>query len=137
MEYWPIPFGVLQTCCKIQKCKKNDFVVFKKSMRKHIFETSNICFLDKRRKKMLEYWPYAWKQNIFYFFDILKKTGYFHTKFVFLQYKKKTNHIDPKYNKHNFRTSHIFLKKKFEEDFIFSGWAPPGPRDWAGPSQPA
>jgi len=22
LEYWPIPFGVLQTCCKIQKCKK-------------------------------------------------------------------------------------------------------------------
>jgi hypothetical protein len=43
LEYWSIPFGVLQTCWKIQKCKKIIFVVFKKSMRKHIFETSNIC----------------------------------------------------------------------------------------------
>jgi len=25
--------------------------VFKKSMRKHIFETSNICFLDKKNVK--------------------------------------------------------------------------------------
>jgi hypothetical protein len=25
--------------------------MFKKSMRKHIFETSNICFLDKKKRK--------------------------------------------------------------------------------------
>jgi len=25
LEYWPISFGVLQTCCKIQKCKKTIF----------------------------------------------------------------------------------------------------------------
>jgi hypothetical protein len=29
LEYWPIPFGVLQTCCKIQKCKKIIFVMLR------------------------------------------------------------------------------------------------------------
>ena len=51
MEYWLIPFGVLQTCCKIQKCKKIIFVVFKKSMRKHIFKTSNIFLYKKKHSK--------------------------------------------------------------------------------------
>ena len=39
---------------------------------------------------MLGYWPYAGKQNIFYFifFDVSTKTGYFHTRLVSLLYKK-------------------------------------------------
>jgi hypothetical protein len=57
------------------------FVVFKKSMRKHIFETSNICFLDKTNvKTMLGYWPYAGKQSIFfilYFLMSRRKPGIF------------------------------------------------------------
>ena len=64
MEYWPIPFGVLQTCCKIQKYKKIIFVVFKKSMRKHIFKTSNIFYL-KNVQNMLEYWSYATHKKTF------------------------------------------------------------------------
>ena len=37
-------------------------------MRKHIFKTSNIFFIYKKNiQNMLEYWPYAWKQNIFFF----------------------------------------------------------------------
>jgi hypothetical protein len=64
LEYWPIPFGVLQTCCKIQKYKKIIFVVFKKSMRKHIFKTSNIFYL-KNVQNMLEYWSYATHKKTF------------------------------------------------------------------------
>jgi len=55
LKYWPIPFGVLQICCKIQKYKKIIFVVFKKSMRKHIFETSNIFLYKKNIQNMLGY----------------------------------------------------------------------------------
>jgi hypothetical protein len=68
LEYWPIPFGVLQTCCKIQKCKKTIFFLFKKSMRKHVFKTSNIFCIKSNVQKMLGYWPYATHKNIFYIF---------------------------------------------------------------------
>ena len=44
LEYWPIPFEVLQTCCKIQKYKKF-FFVFKKSIRKHIFQNFEYFFV--------------------------------------------------------------------------------------------
>jgi hypothetical protein len=70
LEYWPIPFGVLQTCCKIQKYKKIIFFVFKKSMRKHIFETSNICFFykTKRSKHVRVLAVCSIQENIFYIF---------------------------------------------------------------------
>ena len=74
LKYWPIPFGVLQICCKIQKCKKIIFM-FKKSMRKHIFKTSNICFFyiyKKNVQNMLGYWPYTTHKNIFFIFSLSK-----------------------------------------------------------------
>ena len=41
------------------------------NMRKHIFKTSNILFIYKKNiQNMLEYWPYAWKQNIFFLINI-------------------------------------------------------------------
>jgi len=63
------------------------FVVFKKSMRKHIFETSNICFLDKKkRKNNVRVLAVCMKTKhfFFYFSDVLTKIGYFHTGFVSL-----------------------------------------------------
>jgi hypothetical protein len=72
LEYWPIPFGVLQTCCKIQKYKKIMFVVFKKSMRKHIFETSNIFLYIKKRSKHVRVLAVCNTQKYFYIF--LSKT---------------------------------------------------------------
>jgi len=44
------------------------FIVFKKSMQKHIFKTSNIFFIYKNVQNILEYWPYATDKNIFYIF---------------------------------------------------------------------
>jgi len=45
------------------------FVVFKKSMRKHNFKTSNICFFFKEEiQNMLGYWPYATQKTFLYFF---------------------------------------------------------------------
>ena len=46
------------------------FVVFKKSMRKHIFKTSNIfCIKKESIQNMLGYWPYAiHKKTFFYIF---------------------------------------------------------------------
>jgi hypothetical protein len=81
LEYWPIPFGVLQTCCKIQKCKKIIFVVFKKSMRKHIFETSNIFCIKKMCSKHDRVLAVCnTQENIFliymYICHIALKTGY-------------------------------------------------------------
>ena len=46
---------------------------------------------------MLGYWPYAGKQNIFYFiffFDVSTKTGYFHNGLISLPYKKIQAYID-------------------------------------------
>jgi len=70
LKYWPIPFGVLQTCCEIQKCKKIIFVVFKKSMRKHIFKTSNIFF--KERSKHVKVLAVCNTQKQFLYFSLLK-----------------------------------------------------------------
>jgi len=41
--------------------QKNNFVVFKKSMRKHIFENFQYIFLYKKKnvQNMLGYWLYA------------------------------------------------------------------------------
>jgi hypothetical protein len=82
LEYWPIPFGVLQTCCKIQKYKKIFFVVFKKSMQKHIFETSNnFCIKRERSNHVRVLTVCNTQENIFlihmYICHIASKTGYF------------------------------------------------------------
>ena len=44
----------------------NFFVVFKKSMQKHTFESSNIYLKKNIKKNMLGYWPYATHKNILY-----------------------------------------------------------------------
>jgi len=81
LEYWPIPFEVLQTCCEIQKCNKIIFVVFKKSMRKHIFKTSNIFYIKKERSKHFRVLAVCnTQENIIliymYICHIALKTGY-------------------------------------------------------------
>jgi len=50
--------------------QEKQFLVFKKSMRKHIFETPNVFFLyiKKSVQNMLGYWPYATHKKIFYLF---------------------------------------------------------------------
>ena len=75
LEYWLIPFGVLQTCCKIQKCKKNVFVLYKKSMWKNIFKTSNIFFIYKKKnvQNMLGYWLYLAHKKTFFIFLLKHK----------------------------------------------------------------
>jgi hypothetical protein len=70
---------------KSRNARKMIFVVFKKSMRKHIFETSNICFLDKKkRKNNVRVLAVCMKTKHFF---LLTKTGYFNTGFVSLRYK--------------------------------------------------
>jgi len=46
--------------------ENNFFVVFKKSMRKHIFKTSNIFVYIKKIQNMLGYWPYATHKKTFF-----------------------------------------------------------------------
>ena len=57
--------------------------------------------------------PYAWKQNIFFYFIfyVLMKTGYFNIGFVSLQYKN-TNWYWSKYS-NKITENHIFLKGFF------------------------
>ena len=72
------------------------FVVFKKSIRKHIFKNFKCFFLyiyKKNVQNMLEYWSYATHKKFFYIYIFATfhgKTGYFNTRFVFPQYKKIT-----------------------------------------------
>jgi hypothetical protein len=68
-----------------------------------------------------ETWPYAWKQNIFFY--VLPKTRYFNTGFVFLQYKN-TNQYWSKCSRKIRGEITNFLKIFF---WIFLGWAGPGP----------
>ena len=99
LEYWSVAFGVLQTCCKIQKCKKLIFVVFKKSMRKHIFETSNIfCIKKKRSKHVRVLVVFHIQENIFliymYICHIASKTGYSKYEISIFTIQKKTQKIN-------------------------------------------
>jgi len=86
-----------------------------------------------------ETWPYAWKQNIFFY-----KNQVFNTGFVSLQYKN-TNQYWSKCSK-IFAENHRFLKRIFWFFFIFR--AGPNPAHvvgldpahlcgWAGLSQPS
>jgi hypothetical protein len=119
------------------------FVVFKKSMRKHIFETSNICFLDKTNvKTMLGYWPYAWKQNIFFnkHFFCWRKPGILIPDLYIYSIKIQTD-IDQNTVIKITEKSQI-LWNNFWRIFIFYyycfflGWTQLGPRGWAQPSRP-
>jgi len=61
--------------------QENNFVMFKKSMRKHIFETSNIfCIYKKNIQNMLGYWPYATHKKTFKFFFIETQASQLNTK---------------------------------------------------------
>jgi len=72
---------------KSRNARKIIFVVFKKFMRKHIFETSNICFLDKKKRKNNVRVLVVCMKTKYFFFENLTKTRYFNTGFVSLQYK--------------------------------------------------
>jgi hypothetical protein len=64
-------------------------------------------------------WPYAWKQNIlfYYYLNVLTKTGYFNTGFISLQYKNK-NQYWSKWSK-KFAENHRFFEKNFFEFFFY------------------
>jgi hypothetical protein len=68
LEYWPIPFGVLQTCCKIQKCKRNNFLLCLRNSCENTFSKLQIFIFyiyKKNVQNMLGYWSYAWKHFIY------------------------------------------------------------------------
>jgi len=93
--------------------QENNFcVVFKKSMRKHIFETSNICFFiyKKNIKNMLGYWSMQHAKIFFIFFyqnaSITKKK------------KKQAIHIHSKICKRP--KTLIYIKNKFTKAKLYS-----------------
>ena len=72
--------------------ENNFFVVFKKSMRKYIFETSNIFFITKSSKHV-RVLAVCMQTYIYIYIYIYIKPGILNTRFVFLQYKNtKKNH---------------------------------------------
>jgi hypothetical protein len=83
LYFWNIgqyPLEFYKHVVKSRNARKMIFVVFKKSMRKHIFETSNICFLDKRHKKNVRVLAVCRKTKhffILYFLMSRRKPGIF------------------------------------------------------------
>ena len=81
--------------------QENNFcVVFKKSMRKHIFETSNICFFiyKKNIKNMLGYWSMQHAKIFFIFFY----------QNASITKKKKTSHTHPFQNLQKAQNTDIY-----------------------------
>jgi hypothetical protein len=91
-----------------------NFIVWKYNLKFFFFRDLAVCMKTK------------------HFFYILIKTRYFNTGFVSLQYKN-TNQYWSKCSK-IFAKNDRFFEIIFEEIFLFSGWAQPGPCGWAGPS---
>ena len=53
--------------------ENNFFIMFKKSMRKHIFKTFNIFSIYKKNiQNMLGYWPYAAHKKTFFLYFFVK-----------------------------------------------------------------
>jgi len=99
-------------------------------------------FLDKTNvKTMLGYWPYAWKQNIFFnkHFFCWRKPGILIPDLYIYSIKIQTD-IDQN-TVIKLQKNHKFFEIIFEEFLffiiiVFLGWTQLGPRGWAEPSRP-
>jgi len=79
LEYWPIPFGVLQTCCKIQKYKKIIFCCVREIHTKTYFQNFKYLFFYKRKfKKDVRVLTACNKQKHFLYIFSLSKTQTLH-----------------------------------------------------------
>jgi len=87
------------------------FVVFKKSMRKHIFETSNICFLDKKKCK----------NNVRVLVVCMKIKRFFYFIFFLMSWRKPGIFIPDLYlystKTQTCRKSQIFLNASLKKTF--------------------
>jgi hypothetical protein len=95
------------------------FFVFKKSMQKHIFETSNICFFNKKNvKNMLGYWPYATRKNIFYIYFFIKTQASQNKK-------KKKSHTHPFQNLQKAQNTDVYKKINYPKpNFTHTRFSP-------------
>jgi len=84
-----------------------------------------------------ETWPYAWKK-IYFFFNVLTKTGYFNTRFVSLQYNN-TNQYWSKCSKLFLENHRFFWYNWFLKFWKFFNWAGLGPTilGWVGAARPS
>jgi len=71
----------------------------------------------------------------YYYYYYFTKTKYLIPNLYLYSIKIQTN-IDQKAVKYLQKMTDFFKRILFEEIFLFSGWAQPGPCGWAGPSHP-
>jgi len=106
--------------------QENNFVVFKKSMRKHIFKTSHIFFLYKRNvQNMLGYWPYATHKKTFFwyiceFVALRQKPGILNTRLIFF-YNIKNSDLKTNIPENHKSLSLSFFEKKKRNETSRSG----------------
>ena len=123
LEYWPIPFGVLQTCCKIQKCKKINFLLCLKNPCENTFSKLQMFFfiyIYKNVQNMLEYWPYETHKKTFFwyiceFVALRQKPGILNTRLIFFDNIKKIQTLKQIYQKIINLFLFLFFEKKKNE----------------------
>jgi hypothetical protein len=96
--------------------QENNFLVFKKSMRKHIFKTSNIFCIKKSIQNMLGYWPYAThKKTNFdiyvYLPQLRRKPGILNTRLVYIFYNIKKSDFKINIPENKSLSLSFFIKK--------------------------
>jgi len=87
--YWPTLFGVLQTCCKIQKCKKIILLCLRNPC-ENTFSKRPTFFIWKEHSKHVRVLVVCNTQKHFYIF-LLSRTQTFHL--ITIKVKKKKLHI--------------------------------------------
>ena len=126
LYFWNIgqyPLEFYKHVVKSRNARKMIFVVFKKSMRIHIFKASNICFLYiKKRKNNVRVLAVCMKTKHFFIFIFFlfswRKPGIFIPDLYLYSTKIQTC-----------RKSQIFLNTYLKKTFE---WAIPGPKGkWA------
>ena len=128
LKYWPVLVTLINWLLKPKCMLKPCFFFLKIQYDFFIFYFLFLERLGRMHEK---------KTFIFIFLLLLlfTKNQVFNIEFLSLQYKN-TNRYWSKCSK-IFVENQRFLKRiLFEENFLFSGWAQPGPCGWAGPSHP-
>jgi hypothetical protein len=131
LEYWPIPFGVLQTCCKIQKCKKINFLLCLRNPCENTFSKLQMFFyiyiyIYKNVQNMLEYWPYETHKKTFFwyiceFVALRQKPGILNTRLIFFDNIKKIQTLKQIYQKIINLFLFLFFEKKKGNETSRSG----------------
>jgi len=136
--FWNIgqcPLEFYKHVVKSINARKQFFIVFKKSMRKHIFKTSNICFFiyKKGNSEYVKVLAVCNKQeNIFFLF--------IRYIYIYMQhFVEKPGILIPDLYFHNIKiTNHKLNTRENQRYYLFFlGWVQLSPCGWAEPSRPS